>query len=323
MPIWPVTGPVWRIEMPVAPSTILVTGATGFVGRHLIPALAAAYPEAAILTPALDVRNAAEVDAFVRAKLPDVLIHLAAVSAIAVAQQTPDLAWQVNLRGTMNLAWALMRHAPDCQMLFISSADAYGGSFRAGLELNEDAPLAPMNVYAETKAVADLALGGMAAQGLSVVRLRPFNHTGPGQSSGFVVAAFARQIARIAAGIQKPVVQVGNIETWRDFLDVRDVCAAYVACIARRDSLPPGTILNLASGRARRIGDILTDLAALAGVAVEIQVDASRIRNTDIRMACGNAEHARNLLGWMPVISWEKTLRDVLNDCRIGIITEN
>jgi GDP-4-dehydro-6-deoxy-D-mannose reductase len=309
--------------MTAAPRIILVTGASGFVGRHLMPALAAAYPDAALLTPTIDVRNAAEVDAAVRAGPPDVSIHLAAVSTVAAAQQAPDLAWPVNLHGTMNLAWALSRHAPDCHMLFVSSADAYGASFKAGLSLDEGASLAPMNVYAETKAIADLALGGMAAQGLRVVRLRPFNHTGPGQSPQFVVPAFARQIARIAAGVQAPVIQVGNLETWRDFLDVRDVCAAYVACIAKRDSLAPGTILNLASGQARRIGDVLADLVALAGVEIEIKVEAFRVRDTDIRMACGNAGRARELLGWMPVIQWEQTLQDVLDDCRTRIDTEN
>jgi GDP-4-dehydro-6-deoxy-D-mannose reductase len=308
--------------MTTAPRSILVTGASGFVGHHLMTALATAYPHATLLTPAIDVQHTEEVEAAVRAGTPDVCIHLAAVSAIAAAQQAPEHAWQVNLHGTLHLAWALSRHAPDCHMLFVSSADAYGASFRAGLKLDESAPLAPMNVYAETKATADLVLGGMAAQGMRVSRLRPFNHTGPGQSAQFVVAAFARQIARIAAGLQAPVVQVGNLETWRDFLDVRDVCTAYVACIAKRDSLAPGTVLNLASGQARRIGDVLAELAVLAGVAMEIRVDASRVRDTDIRMAGGNAARANELLDWVPVIPWEQTLRDVLDDWRGRVGTE-
>jgi GDP-4-dehydro-6-deoxy-D-mannose reductase len=309
--------------MATDPRTILVTGASGFVGGHLMPALAAAYPDADLLTPTIDVRNATEVDEAIHTRPPDVVIHLAAVSAIAAAQQAPDVAWQVNLHGTMHLAWALTKHAPECQMLFVSSADAYGASFRAGLELDEGAPLSPQNIYGETKAVADFALGGMAAQGLRVVRLRPFNHTGPGQSPQFVVAAFAQQIARIAAGVQAPVIEVGNLETWRDFMDVRDVCAAYVACIANSDRLAPGTILNLASGQPRRVGDVLADLAALAGIEIEIKVDPSRVRATDIRVACGNAARARELLGWKPAIPWEQTLRDVLQECRARIDTKS
>jgi GDP-4-dehydro-6-deoxy-D-mannose reductase len=296
--------------------TILVTGASGFVGRHLMPALAAAFPAAVLLAPAIDVQDATEVEHAIRAAVPDVCIHLAAVSAIVAARQSPDHAWKVNFHGTMHLAWALSQHAPACQLLFVSSADAYGASFRTGQALDETARLAPLNVYAETKATADLALAGMAAQGLPVVRLRPFNHTGSGQSADFVVAAFARQIARIAAGMQPPLLEVGNLETWRDFLDVRDVCAAYIACIARRDDLAAGTIVNIASGQARRIGDIVTELAALAGVDLSVNVDAARVRTTDIRLARGDASRAHSLLGWSPAIPWSQTLRDVLDDWR-------
>jgi nucleoside-diphosphate-sugar epimerase len=302
--------------MMAAPGTILVTGASGFVGRHLMPVLLAAFPDAALVTPRIDIQDAKQVEDAVRAASPDVCIHLAAVSAIAMARQDPDHAWAVNFRGTMNLAWALSWHAPSCQLLFVSTADAYGASFKSGQPLNERAPLAPMNVYGHTKAAADFALGGMAAQGLRVVRLRAFNHTGPGQTPDFVVPAFARQIARIAAGLQPPVVEVGNLETWRDFLDVRDVCAAYVACIAKRDGLAQGTILNVASGHARRVGDVLTELAALAGVEISIKVDASRIRATDIPMASGDPSQTRAQLEWAPVIPWSRTLQDVFDDWR-------
>jgi GDP-4-dehydro-6-deoxy-D-mannose reductase len=299
-----------------APRTILVTGASGFVGRHLVPALATAYPHASLVTTSIDLRNQAEVESAVRRAAPDVCIHLAAVSAVITAQQTPDQAWQVNLHGTLHLAWAISRYAPDCQMLFASSAEAYGASFADGQPLDERAPLAPLNVYAETKATADLLLGGMATQGLRAVRLRPFNHTGAGQSAQFVVAAFARQIARIEAGLQPRKIEVGNLEVWRDFLDVRDVCAAYIACIAQRCSLAPGVVLNLASGHARRVGDILTDLSALARVDIDIQVDAARLRPVEIQIACGDATKARDLLGWVPTIPWERTLRDVLDHYR-------
>jgi GDP-4-dehydro-6-deoxy-D-mannose reductase len=302
--------------MPAAPSAILVTGAAGFVGRHLMPALAAAFPDAALLKPVLDVADPAQVEAAVRSATPDVCIHLAAVSSVPLAQRDPDHAWKVNFHGALNMAWMILRHAPDCQLLFVSSADAYGASFRSGLPLDESAPLAPMNAYAETKAAADLMLAGMAAQGLRVVRLRPFNHIGPGQAPQFAVAAFSRQIARIEAGLQAPVLQVGNLDTSRDFLDVRDVCAAYVGCIVRRDRLTPGMILNVASGQARRVGDVLNELAALSAADIQIEVDASRMRETDIRVACGNAARARERLDWTPIISWQQTLHDVLDDWR-------
>jgi GDP-4-dehydro-6-deoxy-D-mannose reductase len=304
------------------PDTILITGASGFVGSHLLPALEATFPNTVLATPTIELRDAGQVELAVHRTSPDVCIHLAAVSAIDAAREVPEHAWNVNFRGTLNLAWALSRHAPACQMLFVSSADAYGASFKGDNFLDELAPLAPISVYAQTKAAADLMLGGMAAQGLRVVRLRPFNHIGPGQSAAFVLASFARQIARIATGLQPPVVEVGNLETWRDFLDVRDVCAAYIACITHRDRLAPGTILNIASGQARRVGDVLTELATLEGVELDVKMVESRVRSTDIRRATGNASRAHELLDWFPTIPWVTTLQDLLIDWRRRVAAE-
>lgn len=300
----------------MAPRSLLVTGAGGFVGRHLLPLLRARFPGAALHAPALDVTQAEAVADTVRRLRPDACVHLAAIAAIPEARREPDRAWRVNLHGTLHLARAILAQAPECLLLFISSADLYGASFRAGAALDETALPAPMNTYAATKAAADLALGALAGEGLRAIRLRPFNHTGPGQSDAFVVAAFARQVARIAAGRQAPVLRVGALDPRRDFLDVRDVCAAYVNCLERADSLEPGTILNIASGRPRRIGDILEGLLRAAGVAAAIETDPARLRPAEIPIACGDAGRARALLGWEPHVPWEQTLRDVLDDWR-------
>ncbi len=308
--------------MPAPPHRILITGAAGFVGRHLTKALATAYPNATLFTSAFDICDAAEVTNVLRAASPDSCIHLAAISTVTAAQADEDRALHVNLHGTLILARAILQHVPDCQLIFASSADAYGASFETKTRLDETAALAPLNVYSATKAAADLWLGAMARKGLRVVRLRPFNHTGPGQTSQFVVAAFARQVARIAAGLQKPALQVGNLDPRRDFLDVRDVCAAYVACVARMDSLAPGTVLNLASGEARRIGDILNDLQTLAGVSAIVQIDEARQRTTDVLQAYGDATQAHRVLGWGPSIPWKQTLQDVLDDWRSRINIE-
>ncbi len=296
---------------------ILLTGADGFVGRHLTVALRAAYPDADLLAPGFDVADAVAVAAAVRAARPDAVVHLAAVAAPADARRDPERAWQVNLGGTLALARAILADAPGAVLLFAGTADAYGASFRAGAPLDETAPLAPQNTYGATKAAADLALGAMAVEGLRVVRARPFNHTGPGQSDAFVVPAFARQVARIEAGLQPPVVTVGALDPERDFLDVRDVCAAYAACLAA--DLPPGTILNLASGIPRRIGAILQDLLALAGVTASIETDSTRLRPADIARAAGNPAAAHQALGWAPTISWPTTLSDVLVDWRARV----
>ena len=294
--------------------TILVTGAPGFVGRTLMPVLQQAFPQAEIRDAAVDITDAAAVTAMIAAARPDALVHLAAIAAPGDARDDPAKAWQVNLHGSLNVGRAIMAEAPDCTMLFVSSADAYGASFRGGTPLDETAPLAPLNTYGATKAAADLALGAMAADGLRVIRARPFNHTGAGQSDAFVVPAFASQVARIAAGLQDPVMEVGALHPLRDFLDVRDVCAAYAAILGRADTLAPGTILNIASGHARRIGDILQALLDAAGVTAEIRTQPARLRATDIAAACGDAALAHRLLDWQPTISWQRTIADVLAD---------
>ena len=300
----------------------MITGAEGFVGRHLLTTLRTTLPDAELWADRCDVTDAAAMRAAVAAFQPDGCVHLAAVSAIPAAQADPDTAWRVNLGGTLTLARVLQAKAPGCTLLFPSSADAYGWSFRAGEALTEAAALNPMNIYSATKAAADLALGAMASDGLRIIRARPFNHTGPGQTPAFVVSAFARQVARIMTGRQPASLSVGALDPLRDFLDVRDVCACYAACLRQADAIPSGTILNIASGQARRIGDVLDELLAVAGIHAAIEVDRSRLRPTEIKRAVGDATRARELLGWSPAIPWRQTLADVLTDWRSRIDTE-
>lgn len=303
-----------RADAAVRPSSVLVTGADGFAGRHLMAALRRAYPDAAIHAAGFDLTDAAAVADGVASTRPDCCVHLAAISAIGEARADPDLAWRVNLLGSLSLARAILAASPACRLVHVSSSDAYGASFRAGHPLGEDAPFAPLNTYAATKAASELALAALEPEGLRLVRLRPFNHTGPGQRPGFVVAAFAEQIARIEAGLQDPVMQVGALDPARDFLDVRDVTRAYVACAGR--VLPPGTVLNIASGRPRRIGDVLADMLRIAGVSAEIRTDRDRLRPTDIAVAAGDPGRAHAALDWAPTVAWEDTLAAVLDDWR-------
>ncbi len=301
---------------------ILVTGAGGFVGRHLLAELAERYPDATLLAPpseALDITDAAALDSAIARMQPQACIHLAGIAAVSDARADPARAWRVNLHGTLHLARAILRHAPSCRLVHASSADIYGASFRAGVALDERAPAAPLNVYGSTKAAADLALGAMAQEGLRVVRLRPFNHTGPGQSDRFVVPAFARQVMRIAAGLQDPVLAVGDLSPLRDFIDVRDVCAAYAACLRPDLDIAPGTILNIASGQPRRIGDVLQSLMDLAGVAARVETTGHLLRAADIPFAAGHADAARALLGWTPSIPFSLTLADVIAEWRVRV----
>ena len=301
----------------VEPRRILITGATGFVGRHLVAALHRDCPAATLFTDFFDLRDPRATLAAVRAAVPDACVHLAGIAAPMQARAEPDLAWSVNLMGTLTLARAIRAEAPSCRFLFVSSSEVYGASFGPGLPLDETATLVPMNTYAATKAAADLAIGAMVAEGLRAIRVRPFNHTGPGQTDAYVVPAFARQLAQRERDASAAPLRVGALHTARDFLDVRDVCAAYVACLTAPDAdLPPGTILNLASGVPRRIGDVLADLCRIAGQNPTIESDAGLARPTDIPVAVGDSALARRLLHWAPAMPWEQTLADVLADWR-------
>jgi GDP-4-dehydro-6-deoxy-D-mannose reductase len=312
-----------------------MTGAFGFVGPHLLPALRSAFPRARLVastgcggdslaadeTLPLDLLDEDSITRCVAEARPDCVIHLAAQSAVPVSFAAPRETWRINVDGTMALARAIQESAPEALMLFVSSAEVYGLSFQRGVALDENAAVAPANPYAASKAAAEIALGEMALRGLKVLRLRPVNHTGPGQSGAFVVPAFAHQVARIEAGLREPVLKVGALDRWRDFLDVRDVCAAYVAAAARGPQAPPGAVINIASGRPRRIGDILAGLIARAGIDIAIETEEGRLRSTDIMSTVCDGGRAAELLGWRPKIPWDDTLDAVLDDWRARIRT--
>ena len=317
------------------PARILLTGAGGFVGRHLLPALRAAFPDAVLVAAArgagagripgadealaFDLDDPASVPDAVSAARPDAVVHLAARADVGASFRDPMAAWRTNLTGTVALAEAVLRVAPAAPFLLASSGEVYGLAFRSGVPVAEDTAPAPANPYAASKAAADLAVGEISLRGLRAIRLRPFTHTGAGQTDGFVVAAFAHQIARIEAGKQPAVLRTGALDRWRDFLDVRDVCAAYVAALARAETLAPGTALNICSGTPRRIGDLLDSLLRLSGVEAKVEQEAARLRPTDVAQVLGDGSRARAALGWAPEVPWEETLASVLADWRARV----
>jgi GDP-4-dehydro-6-deoxy-D-mannose reductase len=311
---------------------ILVTGAAGFVGGHLRDALRMAFRDAWLIAaihrrPAmgwdesvtLDLADAAGLAGQLAAIAPDAVVHLGAQANVAQSFKDVAATWEANLIATLNLGAALMQARPACRLLFASTGEIYGLSFQQGVALDENAPLAPGNPYAAAKAAADIALGEMALRGLAVIRMRPLNHVGPGQSEGYAVAAFARQIALIEAGRQAPVMAVGALERWRDFLDVRDVCAAYAQALAQWERLPNGVALNIASGMPRRIGDVLAGLLARSDRVIRVEEAAHALRPNDVIRSLGDAGRAHAMLGWQPMIDWETTLDDVLTDWRARV----
>jgi GDP-4-dehydro-6-deoxy-D-mannose reductase len=314
---------------------LLVTGAAGFVGRHLLALLRARYPAAELIAacrpeegalPSLDDAHRvvpfdllapADCAAMIAETRPDGLVHLAAQASVAVSFTDPLESWRANLIGTIALAEAVLRYVSHCRFVLASSAEIYGLSFREEGPLDEEAPFRPANPYAASKAACDLAVGEMALRGLDAVRLRAFNQTGAGQSPSFVVASFARQIALIEAGKQVPVMQVGALDRWRDFLDVRDVCAAYAAALEAKNG--SGGAYNIASGTPRRVGDILDALLARTGVTPAMEVEPVRLRSTDVERVVGNPTRARRDLGWTPLVPWDETLDTALNDWRARV----
>lgn len=303
---------------------LLLTGGHGFVGRYLLSHIGERHPDWVIDSPApptvdgagFDIADADAVAAYVKAAPPDIVVHLAAVAAVATSVSAPRQAWDINLGGTLNLVLALQAYAPQAHLLYVSSAEVYGASLKSGVPMTEQFLLQPMNPYAASKASADILVRQAAAAGLSATVMRPFNHTGAGQSESFVAPSFSAQIARIEAGVQPAVLSVGSLDEERDFLDVRDVVRAYAMALDSRATLAPGEVFNVASGKAVRIGDLLERLLRQARIPIEVRVDPQRLRRAPIPKAIGDASHLRKTLNWAPEIDLDETLSTVLNDQR-------
>ncbi|HEY8616143.1 NAD-dependent epimerase/dehydratase family protein [Phenylobacterium sp.] len=310
-----------------APRSVLVTGASGFVGRHLAPALRRALPEAEIhaagsaadgaqgLLP-IDLTDPASVAEVIRTTRPDVCIHLAGVTHPALAARDEALTWRVNLFGALAVADALQAHAPDSALIHVSTADVYGLAAQdAQGPVDERTPMAPANLYAATKAAADLALGERAARGQRVLRFRPFNHTGPGQPPHLVVSYIGAQIAAAEAGLRPAKIELAAPEVARDFLDVEDACRAYLLAVRRPRAWRSGAVYNIGSGVARTIQSVAEGMARLSPLSFEI-AKAGPVRAVDVASACGDAGLARRELGWSPATPWQDTLQRVLEDWR-------
>lgn len=308
---------------------ILVTGAQGFVGGYVARALSSSFSTACEIyltsrnetanstlgyTSRLDITDQVMVQREIERINPTHIIHLAGLSTISAAAADEEQAWEVHLRGTLNIAHGIMRNAPSCVLINVGSGQVYGASARWAATLTETTPLSPTNVQMATKAAADLALGAMAENGLRCIRFRPFNHFGLGQSEKFVLPDFALQIARIKAKQRPPHMLVGNLDVDRDFLDVRDVASAYVQAVWNSDAIVAGEIFNIASGIPRNIRGTLQLMLDLAQVEATIEVDQTRVRPSEIRRFVGDSSKARRLLNWTPVHSFEQTILDLLKD---------
>lgn len=300
---------------------VLITGAGGFVGRHLVrellrcqheviafdvdPALAGSSP---VQTCIGDIRESATIKEVVARFRPEACIHLSGIAFVPQGWVNTAEIFAINLMGTLHLLEAFYIAAPKARILVISSAEVYGRLSR-NHPLREDEALAPDNPYAVSKAAADqMTLLYARQHGLHALTARPCNHIGPGQSPQFVVAALAEQILAIRAERQAPPVQAGNLDNQRDFTDVRDVVRAYRLLMERGAA---GEAYNIASGRTITIRAIYDQLCDQAGVHPPLAVDPVRYRPTESRpvLDIGKIQRA---VQWTPEIPLADTLRDVI-----------
>ena len=299
---------------------ILVTGSSGFVGKHLLRELAAnghemlgmdLAPAASGPTPrqfiTANISDADAVARIVAETAPDACIHLAAWAFVGGGN--PRMVTDINLMGALNVFEAFRLAKSHARLLFISTAQVYGMSARPA-PIREEDPMHPDTVYALAKASADnLALLYHRLHGLNFMVARPHNHIGPGQSPQFAVASFARQVSAIRRGAT-PLMKVGNLDNRRDFTDVRDITHAYRLILEKGR---PGTAYNIASGNETRIGDILDQLCRLAKVKPDIVRDNSLYRPLDQNPVL-NTALLRKDTGWAPRIPLTQTLSDILEE---------
>jgi GDP-4-dehydro-6-deoxy-D-mannose reductase len=304
---------------------ILVTGGTGFAGSHLVEHLASDHRVLAwsrSMPPddlariaewrRVDILDAAQVAAAIREAKPEAILHLAGLPNVAESWDDTASPLEVNVLGTHRLLEAVRESGLRCRIVVSGSAHVYGPS--AG-PIREDHALAPASPYALSKlAQEQLALATAAEDGIDIIVARSFNHTGARQKPSFVAPSIARQIAQIERGRTEPVIRVGNLDTARDLLDVRDVVRAYAALMRRG---VPGTVYNVASGIGRPIRAVLDALVARARVPIRIEADASRMRPNDIPVLVGDATRLRSATEWEPAIAFDQTMDDLLAYWRI------
>jgi len=313
---------------------VLITGGTGFVGthlrRHLLSStdweiVGTAFPdppadpepgsrEELIL---LNLRDAEATQAALAESRPDYVIHLAAQAHVPTAYKDPWATLQNNVLGQLNLFEACRALQIKPRIIVIGSGEEYGRATPADLPLVEDHPLRPENPYSVSKVTQDvMGYQYFISYGFPVIRVRPFNHVGPGQSPRFVLPAFAGQVAEIEAGRREPLLHVGNLAAERDFTDVRDVVRAYHLLLLHGTA---GEVYNVASGRPYAIQSIVDELIARSPTEIRIEVDPERYRPADIPVIYGSADKLTRDTGWTAEIPMSQTIDDVLAEWRASM----
>jgi len=318
------------------PGPILVTGASGFAGSHLVDQLLADEDAVVVAwdrsvgralarrrpdgrdarTLTIDLLNRDAVAAALSDLRPSLIFHCAGAAQVASAWRDTTAALETNVLGTHYLIEAVRQARLGPRVLVTGSALVYRASTAP---LTEDSPIGPSNPYGVSKLMQELVALDAAREGLPVVLVRPFNHIGPRQQPSFAASSFARQIALAEAGRLAPVLKVGNLDARRDLTDVRDTVRAYR--LLARDGRP-GRPYNVCSGYAPSMGEILDRLRSLARIPVGIEVDPELLRPSDNPIIVGDARRLRDETGWQPAIPLDETLRDLLDYWRASVAAE-
>jgi GDP-4-dehydro-6-deoxy-D-mannose reductase len=301
---------------------VLVTGASGFVGSHLIDLLIKdevpvigwyrppGSPTAGNLVRwvAVDVLDTTAVRAAIADTRPSVVYHLAGAAHTAESWRTTTTTLATNVLGTHHVLEGIRLAQLSSRVLIPGSALVYRPSLEA---LDEDSPLGPRSPYATSKLAQErLGLKVAAEEGRSIFVTRSFNHAGPRQEPSFSTSSFARQLARIEAGLEEPVIRVGNLEARRDVTDVRDVVRAYRDIVEKGQ---PGRPYNVCCGSSYRIADLLQQLVDQTRVRVEVRPDPERMRPNDMPLILGNPQRIHQEVGWAPAMAIEQTMSDLLD----------
>jgi len=309
---------------------VLITGITGFAGSHLAEYTLADQPEVEVfgivrwrsrMENVLHFRDKVElIEADVKDMVslqsclahikPDRIFHLAAQSFVPTSWKCPAETFATNAIGQINLFEAALSLKLSPRIQVAGSSEEYGQVYPDEIPMKETNPLRPLSPYAVSKVAQDM-LGWQyfRSYGLPIVRTRGFNHTGPRRGDVFVTSSFAKQIAEVEKGKRKPVIYVGNLEAKRDFTDVRDIVRAYWLSLEKGE---PGEVYNIGSGRSYSVREVLDTLLSLSKVKVKVEVDAKRLRPSDVPILLSDCTKFRKLTGWEPRIPFQQTMSDLL-----------
>ena len=310
---------------------VLITGITGFAGSHLADYILQNHPGVKvygmvrwrsrmdnvkhildkITLVEADLKDYISIRNIIKEIKPDYIFHLAAQSFVPTSWKLPQETLQINVLGQVNILEAIKELKLDTVIQIAGSSEEYGLVYENELPIKETNPLRPLSPYAVSKITQDfLGYQYFKSYGIKAVRTRGFNHTGPRRGDVFVSSNFAKQIAEIEKGKREPVIYVGNLESIRDFTDVRDMVRAYWMAVEKGE---PGDVYNICSGRGLKIREVLEILLSYSKVKVEVKVDPARLRPSDVPVLIGDNSKFVKRTGWKPEIPIEKTLKDLLD----------